>query len=371
MKSVLRLIVLMITALSLLEGCKRDVISEEPHPHTPSPKPNPGGPDDTVVYNPTFFDLPVFPTLPQAFIPEDNRMSHEAVALGKKLFFEKRLSGNNTQSCASCHKPDEGFADARRFSEGITGAIGSRNAMAIINLAYGNFFFWDGRSKSLEEQALDPITDPIEMNANWSDVLVTLNEDTAYRNGFKRAYNVDVIDSSDVAKAIAQFERTLISSNSKFDRERIGQYQYTELEQKGFDLFVSDTGGDCFHCHQVGTFTGFDFENNGLQDVLVDKGVGDVTGRHTDDGKFKAPTLRNIEFTSPYMHDGRFNTLEEVIEFYDSGVNMNSPNISPNMSHGERINGDLNLTVYEKEALVAFLKTLTDESFINNPDFRP
>jgi cytochrome c peroxidase len=240
-------------------------------------------------------------------------------------------------------------------------------------MAFDRFYFWDGRAGSLEEQALEPVVNPVEMNTTWPRVLEKLNSDTTYRDQFKAAFNVDVIDSTDVAKAIAQFERTMISANSNYDKYRIGQYTMTPLEEEGWELFKSDSGGDCFHCHQVGigTFAGFEMINNGLQDPLVDLGAGKVSGNPLDDGKFKAPTLRNIELTSPYMHDGRFKTLEEVIDFYDSGVNVNSPNVSPFMSNIHPPGGSLNLTQHEKDALVAFLKTLTDQEFVSNPDFLP
>lgn len=347
-------------------SCKKDIDGIIPDS-------NPGGPGDTVVYNPTFFDIPTPPGFFQMPIPANNPTSREGVALGKKLFYEERLSGDNTQSCATCHIAEASFTDSARFSTGITGALGDRNAMAIINLGYSQSFFWDGRATSLEEQALGPVTNPIEMNTTWPEVLLKLNADTTYRNLFKQAFNVDVIDSFDVANAIAQFERTMVSADSKYDRVFQGEDMFTPLELEGRNLFLAEDGGDCFHCHETsaGLFIGFRFENNGTQATLTDNGRGDVTGLSSDNGKFKAPTLRNIELTAPYMHDGRFETLEEVVEFYNSGVNINSPNISPLMTKPNRPNGNLNLTAHEKEALVAFLKTLTDKSFTQNPAFLP
>ena len=186
--------------------------------------------------------------------------------------------------------------------------------MAIINMGYSFAYFWDGRSATLEEQALEPVRNPIEMNANWPDVLTTLNADSAYRELFKVAYNVDGIDSFDVAKALAQFERTMISGNSRFDQFERGELLLTEKERDGLVIFMTERG-DCFHCHGTSLLMGFAFENNGLQQVVADNGLGDVTGLSSDIAKFKPPTLRNIALSSPYMHDGRFSTLEEVVEF--------------------------------------------------------
>lgn len=319
---------------------------------------------------PTPYNLTIPFGFPPMAIPEDNPMTVEGVELGRMLFYDNRLSGNNTQSCATCHFSSSSFSDSAQFSTGITGAIGNRNAMAIVNLGYSFAFFWDGRAATLEEQALEPVVNPIEMNAKWPDVLDKLNADTYYRQQFKTAFGVDVIDSLDVAKAIAQFERTMISGNSRFDKYNRGEVVLTDSEFNGFTLFMTEAA-DCFHCHGTTLTMGFDYENNGLQQTMEDLGVGGVTGLSTDIGKFKPPTLRNIELSAPYMHDGRFQTLEEVVEFYNSGVNQSSPNISPLMLKANRPGGSLNLTDQEKADLVAFLKTLTDEQFISNPEFQP
>lgn len=357
MKSPLFIFITLIGAITLLsfQSCKPDDIIISP---IPEPDPETATPLEIVIPN-------GFPAMP---IPEDNPMTVEGVALGRSLFYDNRLSGDNSQSCATCHQSEASYADSNRFSKGIIGAIGDRNAMAIVNLGYAFALFWDGRSASLEEQALEPVVNPIEMNATWPEVLDKLNADTDYRNRFKVAFGVDVIDSLDVAKAIAQFERTMISGNSKFDKSQVGEAQFTDSELRGQLLFFGEKG-DCFHCHGSSLFTGFEYENNGAQQILTDNGLGDVTGLATDIGKFKPTTLRNIAFTAPYMHDGQFETLEEVVEFYNSGVNQSSPNISPTMMKNNRPGGTLNLTVQEKADLVAFLKTLSDSEFVNNPDF--
>jgi cytochrome c peroxidase len=260
------------------------------------------------------------------------------------------------------------YTDSNRFSTGIDGSVGNRNGMAIINLGYSYAFFWDSRSVTLEEQALDPVTNPIEMNAKWPDVLIKLNADEEYRQQFKIAFGVDEIDSTEVTKALAQFERTMLSANSKFDKFLRQEDTLTDSEQRGRTIFDTERA-DCFHCHGTRLLMGFANQNNGLQQVMTDLGVGGENGNPMDIGKFKPPTLRNIALTGPYMHDGRFETLEEVIEFYNSGVNQNSPNVSPIMLKNNRPGGTLNLTQQEKDDLLAYLLTFTDEDFITNPNF--
>ncbi len=332
-------------------------------------------PDTETIYIELDVLTPYELVIPKGFppmdIPADNQMTVQGVALGRKLFYDERLSGDNTQACATCHLASSSFSDPDRFSTGIDGSVGDRNAMAIVNLGWvGNTgFFWDGRALTLEEQALGPVTNPIEMNATWPDVLVKLNADEVYRNEFKIAFGVNEIDSLDVAKALAQFERTLISGNSRFDQFFNDSLQLTDSEFRGFQLFGSEDA-DCFHCHGTKLTMGFENVNNGLQQTMVDFGVGGVTGNAQDIGKFKAPTLRNIAVSGPYMHDGRFNTLEEVIEFYNSGVNQNSPNIAPEMKKNNRPGGSLHLSPQQKEDLLAFLNALTDQEFLSNPEFQ-
>jgi len=316
----------------------------------------------------TPFRLVVPAGFPPMDIPVDNPFTVEGIELGRKLFYDPQLSGDNTQACASCHQTEASYSDTNQFSTGIDGSIGTRNAMAVVNIGYSFSLFWDGRAATVEEQALAPVVNPIEMNTTWPEVLLKLNADQYYRSMFKIAFNVDVIDSFDVAKALAQFERTMLSGNSKFDKAGRGELSLSESERRGQDLFFTERA-DCFHCHGTALFMGFDYENNGVQQVMTDFGLGDVTGFSTDKGKFKPTTLRNIEFTSPYMHDGRFKTLEEVVEFYNSGVNQSSPNVSPLMLKANRPAGNLNLSRQEKEDLVAFLKTLSDPSFLTIPKF--
>ncbi len=305
-------------------------------------------------------------------IPIDNPQTIEGVALGKKLFFDSILSGDNTQACADCHAPENAFTDITRFSEGIDGSLGNRNSMPIFNLAwnYDEKFFWDGRVFSLEHQAFQPVTNPIEMKATWTAVSLKLQEHAEYPTLFQQAFGTPTIDSTLVTKAIAQFERTLISANSRFDKHLLGELTPTAQELEGFNVFMDETRGDCFHCHGNANnplWTDNIFHNNGLDAVITDLGLGEVTGDPADNGKFKSPSLRNLAFTAPYMHDGRFNSLEEVINHYSEGL-QNSPTIDPLMKKVAL--GGVQLSAEDKINLKAFLLSLSDETFISNPNFQ-
>jgi len=304
-------------------------------------------------------------------IPNNNPLTEEGVALGRKLFFDKKLSGNNTQACATCHKPQNSFTDDTRFSDGIEGVFGVRNSMPLINLAW-NFsdrFAWDGKELGLERQALEPVMNPIEMHSNWSNVVTRLEQDPEYPILFSRAFGTTSIDSTLVAKAIAQFERILISGNSKFDQYLLGNATLSLQELNGFAVFMDEEKGDCFHCHGSDNnplWTDNKFHNNGLDSTFSDLGLGNVTGDPADNGKFKTPSLRNLAFTAPYMHDGRFETIEEVINHYSEGL-QNSETIDPLMKKVDQ--GGVQLSSQEKADLKAFLLSLSDSDFINNPDF--
>lgn len=320
-------------------------------------------------------------------IPEDNPMTVEGIALGRMLFYEKKLSGDNTMSCGSCHLQSKAFTDGNQFSEGIDGIEGSFNTMSLANLLWNEKFFWDGRSSSLEEQALIPIEDPIEMHQSLDEAVAKLQNTTEYPEMFNKAFGDEIITAENIGKAIAQFERTLISSNSKYDAYLQGDYTPTSQELKGIDLFFTHPiaqiglrGGNCGDCHtniltsgDLNNFNGF--HNNGLDDDNgLKSGLEAVTGNSADKGKFKAPTLRNIALTAPYMHDGRFNTLEEVLEHYDQHIRM-SATLDPliiEASNELRSPGDpvkLFMTDDEKEAILAFLNMLTDNEFITNTAF--
>ena len=306
-----------------------------------------------------------FPNMP---VPENNPMTVEGIALGKKLFHDPILSGDGTQSCSSCHLQSAAFSDTNRFSQGIDGSFGDRNASTIINAGWNASNFWDGRAITLENQAFGPVVNPIEMNNTWQNVENMLNASVTYKDLFKKAFNIDDIDSTHVVMAIAQFERTLISANSRYDKYLRQEVQLTPSELNGYVIFNTEKG-DCFHCHGTDMFMDNLFHNNGLDaEPFTDLGLAKVTGLSSDNGKFKVPTLRNIEFSAPYMHDSRFSSLEEVVEHYSGGLNYSST-VDPLM---KKLNiGGLQLTNQEKQDLIAFLKTLSDTDFITNPNFTP
>lgn len=305
-------------------------------------------------------------------IPTKNPLTEEGIALGKKLFFDTILSRDNTQSCASCHDPKKAFTDNLSFSIGVDGKKGKRNSMPLFNLAW-NFnerFAWDGKELSLERQAFEPVSNPIELHSDWKEIAIKLNNNSEYTTLFNQAFGITKIDSTYVVKAIAQFERTLISANSKFDKFLLGQVTLTPEESNGFDVFMDEARGDCFHCHGSNNnplWTNNKFHNNGLDATFTDLGLGAVTGDPKDNGKFRSPSLRNLAFTAPYMHDGRFATLEAVIDHYSEGL-KDSPTIDPLMKKIDK--GGVQLNPKDKADLKAFLLTLSDYDFISNPDFQ-
>ena len=289
------------------------------------------------------------------------------------MFFDRILSANNSLACVSCHAPQKAFSDDRVLSLGVNGQPGSRHSMPLFNLAWNldEKFFWDGHKFSLELQALEPVTQANELgNISWEDVEEKLQNHPEYPNLFNKAFGTATITKELVVKAIAQFERTLISGNSKFDQFTLGQVSLTPQEQNGLDVFMDETRGDCFHCHgnpNNPLWTDNKFHNNGLDATFSDLGLGGVTGDSNDDGKFKSPSLRNLQYTAPYMHDGRFASLDEVIDHYSEGL-VNSPTIDPLMKKVDQ--GGVQLSAQDKADLKAFLLTLSDPEFVNNPAFQ-
>ena len=332
--------------------------------------------NEETGYEPTLQPLEI----PQIFsdniiapiIPTDNHQTVEGVALGKQLFFDRILSADGTKSCASCHSPQSAFTDNLTTSIGVDGISGTRNSMPLFNLAwnYGERFTWDGKELSLERQAEEPVQNPIELHSNWDNVVGRLQNHPEYPELFRRAFKTSTITKELTTKAIAQFERTLISANSKFDRYSLGQATLTQQELNGLDIFLREDKGDCFHCHgnpNNPLWTDNEFHNNGLDATFSDLGLGAVTGDPNDNGKFRSPSLRNLAYTAPYMHDGRFATLDDVINHYSEGL-IDSPTIDPLMKQIDQ--GGVQLTDQEKADLKAFLLTLSDPSFINNPEFQ-
>jgi len=323
-------------------------------------------PIDTSGF-PTAFLFLTPSNLPEVSIPENNPMTVEGIALGRKLFYDPILSGTNTLSCGSCHQQEHGFTDNnRQFSLGTQGEVGVRNAMPLFNLAYDRHFFWDGGANDLESQVAGPITNPIEMNQDIGVLLGELNGHPFYPTLFKNAFGSLPITSNMLLKAIAQFERTIITSNSKFDKYMRNEVAFSDAELRGMNLFSDMQKGDCNHCHSLGgTFTDYDFRNTGLDSVYADQGRYVITGLPSDIGKFKTPSLRNIAVTSPYMHDGRFTTLTECVEHYNTGFYA-TQNLDPVLASSQKNR----LNSSEIADIVAFLNTLTDTDFLNNPNFK-
>ncbi len=291
------------------------------------------------------------------------------MALGRQLFHDPRLSINNSQSCASCHDQTHAFADPRRVSLGAEGHAGKRNAMPLFNLAWHSAFFWDGRAPTLRQQVLIPVQDKHEMNENPARVVTKLQADADCAQSFAAAFGSPGITPERLAMALEQFLLTLIAQDSRYDRAARKVAELSESEKRGLQLFVTEfdpkrglRGADCFHCHGGTLFASQPFANNGLPLAVDDTGKMAVTGKEEDRGKFKVPSLRNIALTAPYMHDGRFTTLEEVMQHYSSGI-QRSATLDANLAkHPET---GIQLTEQEQADLVAFLKTLTDETLVS------
>ena len=301
-------------------------------------------------------------------MPRDNPLTGEGVALGGRLFFDRRLSANNSESCARCHRPNAAFTEPRRFSRGVDGDLGMRNAMSLENLAWKNSFFWDGRATTLREQVLQPIQNPIEMHESLATAVAKISADKNYSRFFGNAFGTPEITSDKIARALEQFLLVQVSFDSKFDHVLDGRGKFTEEEQHGYELFNTEYdprhgqfGADCFHCHGGPLFQSQNFANNGLDSAFYDLGRSKITERAGDEGKFSVPSLRNVAITAPYMHDGRFRTLDEVVEHYCTGMKR-SATLDPNLA--KHPDGGVPLSAYDKKALVAFLKTLTDEKFL-------
>ena len=282
-------------------------------------------------------------------------------ALGKRLFFDTLLSGDRTISCASCHRPEFAFSDTSATSVGVGGARGSRNTPSAMNVRLQRVFFWDGRAGSLEEQALAPIENKVEMNLPLAEALDRLRKDDAYRAAFQEVFGSEPTRET-LAQALAAFERTLETSNSPFDKWRFwgDSTAVSASAKRGFALF--NTKGNCSQCHFGADFTSNELRNIGLFDgkKLADSGRASVTGKKEDLGKFKIGSLRNIAVTAPYMHNGMFKTLAEVIDFYD-----NPKKFVPTAQNVDTLlQKPLGLTKREKKDLVAFLESLTDSQFL-------
>lgn len=333
-----------------------------------------------VPYAPKSYDLNLPSHFPSMYIPQDNLLTEEGVLLGRHLFYDPILSVDSTISCSSCHLPELGFTDGRPLAIGVEGRVGRRSSMSLINIGFVQAgFFWDGRSKTLEDQALHPIEDPLEMANTWPKAIKAIQNHPDYPTLFRKAFgikNSNEITKELAAKSLAQFQRTLVSKDSKFDKVEQGLDFYSDLELMGYGIFFDDDpdlpDSECGHCHNIPMSSSDDFFNNGIQsspgDItgFADLGLGAVTGSIADNGKFRAPHLRNLKFRAPFMHNGQFNTLDEVIQHYISG-GQDSPNKDPLLNDLQKAKP---LEPIHLQALKAFIDTFTDTVFHNNPVFK-
>lgn len=315
------------------------------------------------------YPLNIGKNLPIPSLPSDNPLLQTRVNLGKKLFHDPLLSKNNAVSCAQCHQPKAAFSQNTPLSKGIHGKEGTRNSMPLFNLAWKSEFFWEGRAPSLRQQVLDPITDPHEMGEDLNALEKKLRSTKAYPPLFAQAFDNSEVTAEKVSLALEAFLFTLTSYDSKFDQAIKGVSKLTAQEEHGFQLFMTEYeprlgayGADCFHCHGGSLFTDNAFHNNGLGDLL-DFGRYHATQKESDKGKFQTPSLRNIALTAPYMHDGRFSTLEEVVTHYTSRLKREK-SLAPLDANLAKHGGQgIPLSKEDQEALVAFLRTLTDPKF--------
>jgi cytochrome c peroxidase len=328
---------------------------------------------------PAFLNAPNI--IAQINTPVDNAITDWGATLGRVLFYDKVLSINNTIACASCHKQQNGFSDDVVLSKGFNNGSTARHSMSIINAKYylNGRFFWDERATTLEQQVLQPIQDGVEMGMRLDTLVNRLTKTKHYPYLFTKAFGTETINTERLAKALAQFVRSVVSYNSKFDtglalqpppgNPNLNFSNYTASENRGKAIFFGPQAA-CASCHGTQTFTAPRSENNGLESVIIDRGVGAITNNAADNGKFKVPSLKSIELTAPYMHDGRFATLEQVIEHYNSGVQIN-PNLPSQLRNPPPVLGAkrLNLTQQDKDDLLAFLKTLTDKAISTDVKF--
>lgn len=330
---------------------------------------NPTG--ETIVLDETPYAFE-YGALPNPNLPADNKMTVQGVKLGRMLFYETKLSKGEIHACAECHRQADGFSDTLRLSLGVEGLEGKRQAMPIFNMAWHtNEFFWDGRAHLLRDQALKPIQDALEMNETLDNVVAKLSDTKMYTDQFIRAFGSAEITPEKMALAMEQFMMSIVSYNSKYDKYLAGELELTESEARGLALFEGEynpffpdlSGADCTHCHGGINFKNDRYMNNGLDTEanLLDIGREEVSGDPADRGKFKVPSLRNIAKTQPYMHDGRFQTLEEVINHYNAGI-QESPTTDATVLNTKETG--LLLTDQDKIDLVNFLKTLTDDTYL-------
>jgi cytochrome c peroxidase len=352
---------LALLALLSLSGCKQDDVDA----------------GQVVELDATPYALSFPQHIVAPLLPLDNPLTVAKVKLGRMLFHESKLSGDESMSCATCHLQSAAFTDTAQLSLGIRGLAGHRNAMSVFNMAWNdNGFFWDGRAELLRHQSLLPIQDSLEMDETLGNAAAKLAAEESYQHAFIRAFGDDEVTAERMALAMEQFMLTITSFNSKYDRYLSGMESLTESELRGLELFTTEyneffpefSGADCQHCHGGPNFSNNQYMNNGLDEEgdMTDIGRMAVTENPGHMGQFKVTSLRNIALTAPYMHDGRFNNLEEVIDHYNEGLHSSStldPALAATMSTG------LMLTAEDKADLISFLHTLTDEQLAEETEY--
>ena len=348
---------------------------------------------DSIPYNPVAYVFPVINGLPAMEVPASNPLTVAGVRLGRFLFYEKLLSIDSSISCGSCHQQDKAFTDGERVGVGVGGTLGTRNSMMLINVGYNwkqnsaNNFLWDGHFRDLEDQVLAPVEHPLEMMNSWDIVETRLQNHPHYPRLFREAFGITYTDEITrflAAKALAQFLRTLNSAYSKYDSsEFIAFNNLSDAAQRGMDLFLGELGpnfngrtGECAHCHSFtrnrALFARNNFSNNAIDSVgsfsdFSDNGLGGITGNAPDNGRFREVSLRNIALTAPYMHDGRFATLEEVLDHYvEHSGTYRGPNVASDIAAATTLP---TLTQNEKQDIIAFLNALTDTSYFNKTEW--
>ena len=360
--------IILISCFSLLQNCKHDVTVT----HAAN--------DPDSLYTGRPYVAPAIPSVRYTYraivSPANNPMTYEGIQLGRMLFYDSTLSLTKKVSCGGCHRQQYAFGDNQKLSQNVLGST-VRNTPGLINMGMNPKFFWDGRQSSIEDAVNDAFNH--EMHPDFTADVAYLNSTPQYAYLFKKAFGrPGDITEDKIVKAISQFIRTLNSTNSRIDQYYRGEIQLTTAESAGLDSFFSATGGDCFHCHFDAIYLtfaiqnpAFTFSNNAIDSVadvsqFMDKGRGAIDGDTMNYGLFKIPTLRNVAVSGPYMHDGRYATLEQVIGHYSDSL-KHSPNVSPGMQHLAQ--GGLHIDAAGKANLLAFLNALTDTSFINNPAF--
>ena len=290
---------------------------------------------------------------------QNNTLTSDGFALGRRLFYDARLSIDNSISCASCHEQTTAFAQIdHAFSHGVRNQLGTRNSPALFNLAWHTSFFWDGGVNHIENQPIAPILNPVEMDETIPNVIAKLNADPSYRLQFKNTFGSEEINTQRIQKAIVQFMAAIVSNQSKYDQVKNGKASFTADEQAGYILFHQK----CNTCHAEPLFTDFSFRNNGLPPSL-DSGRAHITGLASDRFKFKVPSLRNLNFTKPYMHNGSIASLGAVLDHYTSGL-VPSPTLDPLLQN------PITLSAADKSKLIAFLNTLNDYEFVKDLRFK-